>query len=673
MARKSNTLILKSLSIINPKKKFMASTKDFAATLSVETIWHGGHNENSSAVHLKAGKLIMIYERGNLRHISIGGNEIVRMIYSAVRVKEWITIIPVISDEEIEIQPDSFRITYRAAYLSAETNFQAIYSISGNSDSSLTFSFEGVALNDFDKNRIGFCVLHPVEGNKGESCSIIHSNGSTEDLSFPSAISPRQPFLDIKSMNWKRSVTRCSLDFFGDIFETEDQRNWTDASYKTYCTPLSNPRPALIKKGQKVSQKIVFKAVADGQPIASDSDVISITIERNKSFPVPMIGIGQTTRITPVTKSETEVIKKIGFDHYRADIYLFKEHWKTAAERAFQESALLGLKTELALFVDDDFTDQINSLVSWINLVPHNLAVILLYHKTALATPDILVESIAPLLKKALPGVKVCCGTNANFVQLNRNRPQSPVCDEICYSVHPQEHASDNLSLVENLQGQAYTVESAKQFPNQKNVRVSPVNIQRRFNANNSNFEEFNECTTVPPQVDSRLMSLFGSCWIAGSLKYLIESGAGAITLLETVGERGIVQGDYNSRWPEDFQSVKGMIFPVYSVLKYILKNKEFPVTGSYSSNPLKVNSLVFCEGKKLKILLLNFTSEQQKVQFEQGVKQLSIRILSSETYAGAVSDEEWLEKAETTEISDTEQLLLEPFSVTFAEGELNF
>ena len=36
--------------------------------------------------------------------------------------------------------------------------------------------------------------------------------------------------------------------FNGETFEMEDQRNWTDASFKTYCTPLSLPYPIKIIK-----------------------------------------------------------------------------------------------------------------------------------------------------------------------------------------------------------------------------------------------------------------------------------------------------------------------------------------------------------------------------------------------------------------------------------------
>ena len=35
----------------------------------------------------------------------------------------------------------------------------------------------------------------------------------------------------------------------GDTFEMEDQRNWTDASYKTYVRPLALPWPYTLAGG----------------------------------------------------------------------------------------------------------------------------------------------------------------------------------------------------------------------------------------------------------------------------------------------------------------------------------------------------------------------------------------------------------------------------------------
>ncbi|MBK9390130.1 MAG: hypothetical protein IPN68_08035, partial [Bacteroidetes bacterium] len=161
-------------------------------------------------------------------------------------------------------------------------------------------------------------------------------------------------------------------------------------------------------------------------------------------------------------------------------------------------------------------------------------AIITVLHKTISVTPGQLAGHVAPAIRNYNPGIQICIGTNANFAQLNEQKPLPENCDMVCYSIHPQEHASDNTTLLENLQAQSYTVKSAKHFATDKRIWVSPVNIQRRFNANIENFETQSYGDKIPSQFDSRMMSLFGACWTAGSIKYLGESGADGITYYET-------------------------------------------------------------------------------------------------------------------------------------------
>ncbi len=75
-----------------------------------------------------------------------------------------------------------------------------------------------------------------------------------------------------------------------------------------------------------------------------------------------------------------------------------------------------------------------------------------------------------------------------------------------------------------------------------------------------------------------------------GSLKYLCEAGVKGITFFEAKGERGIIQGDMPSRWPESFNTSAGMIFPVYHLFRYFLSDKSLKVIRSQSSDPLKVD-----------------------------------------------------------------------------------
>lgn len=644
----------------------MSDLQKFVSSLSSGQKLYGGEDHSCNLKELKAGSLSMVYDNGALRRICIGRYEIIRMMYSAVRDKEWLTVNPVISDEEFDIRPDSFRISYSCRYTTGEIYFTALYIIEGNSDNSIIFSFEGKALKTFEKTRIGICILHPIEGCAGNKCLIVHANDEAEESEFPVNISPCQPFMDIRSMKWQAAGNKCIIDFFGEIFETEDQRNWTDASYKTYCTPLELPFPVTVKKGDRFCQRIEMKVEGNIIKQKEEDDIVNISISRDKITELPDLGIGHSTRPEPLTVNELNILKKLRFDHYRVDIYLFDSDWRNRAATALDEAEKLEYPLELALFFSDDAVNQCAQLIDWLALQHTNISVIILYHKTEPSTPDVLTDAIAPLIRAALPGIRIACGTNASFARLNSNRPGSVYNDLICYSIHPQEHASDNMTLIENLKGQEYTVWSAKQFSEGKGIWISPVNMQRRFNSNVANYETRYNANDLPPQVDSRIMSLTGACWTTGSLKYLCESGAEGITYYETAGERGIIQGDFPSRWPHKFLSVSNMIFPVFYVFDFLFENKHLQVVKSSSSQPLKVDSLILSNGKETRMILINFTSSEQKVRAGFNRHVLIISQLNEKTYRDAVSCFKRPAKNETIKSGDP--LLLQPFSITFID-----
>ena len=629
-----------------------------------------GNCPQKPSLKLKAGDLSMLYEDGSIRYISAGSNEIIRRIYSAVRDKEWLTIKPVITNVWIERHSDSFKIEYNCLYSSEDINFYARYSIVGKPDNTIIFSFEGEALSTFEKNRIGFCVLHPVEGCAGQQCLIIHSAGNSESGIFPLFIDPLQPFLDVQAMQWESNGTHFSLEFSGDIFETEDQRNWSDASYKTYCTPQSKPSPVRIEKGEKISQKIVFRAAPLSKSKIIPEQKISVKVSPGKLKSLPLTGIGRSSRQFSLTENEIRILKELRFDHYRVDLYLFLPGWTDTAEMAVKEASGLGYRLELTLFFDDRYDNQTEDLINWLSDHKHPVSVITLLHKTEPVLPSDITEKICRIIKKNLPDVLLCCGTNANFAQLNSNRPASPSCNLMCYSVHPQEHASDNTTLVENLRAQYYTVESARQFSEGKGIWISPVNIQRRFNANIENFETIYTGTSMPSQVDSRIMSLFGAGWTAGSYKYLCESGVSGVTYYETVGERGIIQGEFPPRWPDHFKSTAGMFFPVALLFKFILDNKAYRIAECSSSHPLKVECMVLSDGHFMKMLVVNFSPEPQTVKQEGLSGYAEIRQMHAGNYAEFVSNLNWVENSPAAGINLEDDLLLDPYSISFINSE---
>jgi len=647
----------------------MNQVKEFTEALPSGVKQTGTVVEFPVEVFLKAGSLKVTYSNGALRYISTENHELIRMIYSAVRDKNWLTIPPLVVEEKIEAEETSFKIFLKCLYSAGDISFSASYSIEGRQDSSITLTMEGKAMENSLKNRIGWCVLHPVEECAGENCLIEHTDGSTEQSVFPEDIAPHQVFREIKSMIWMSNRTHCRIDFEGDIFETEDQRNWTDASFKTYSTPLSIPYPVTLEKDKVVNQRITFRAYLNSKAQFTEDGTTILKLVPEETFRMPSVGICRSSRSLPLTKNEIKYLRAVRFDHYRVDILLYESDWKKKAKQAVIESTDLGYPMELAVFFDNNLTSCINNFLDWYSGNKLNVSSILLFHRGYPSTSHDMASEVIPLLKNEDPDVKTGIGTNANFAQLNRNRPEDAGNDSICFSIHPQEHASDTITLTENLKGQEYCIRSAQKFASNKGIIVSPATIQRRFNANNTFSEIPWTGPGVPPQVDTRLMSLFGACWTVGSLKYLCEAGAESISFYETAGERGIIQGDSESLWPLQFKSVKGMIFPSYHVFRFLLANKSLALMKSISSRPLIADCLALTDGKQARILLANFTRNAQPVSLDCCSGLFRIRTLSSESYSEAASNYRWTGIENERIIKSHATFKLEPYSINFIEG----
>ena len=70
------------------------------------------------------------------------------------------------------------------------------------------------------------------------------------EASFPLAISPDQPFSQMRALTHEVAPgLHATVRMTGETFESEDHRNWSDASFKHYCTPISLPFPVTVSPG----------------------------------------------------------------------------------------------------------------------------------------------------------------------------------------------------------------------------------------------------------------------------------------------------------------------------------------------------------------------------------------------------------------------------------------
>jgi D-apionolactonase len=591
---------------------------------------YGRPEAQPARTELRAGPLTVVYTEGQLRYVRLGEKEVLRRVYMALRDQNWGTIPAAISGLTVEREERSFRIRYTADHHEGGIHFRWSATIGGTADGTITFSMDGKAMTNFRRNRIGFCVLHPLAGCAGRPCEVEKEDGSREKGSFPFLVAPHQPFAGIRAVTHEvEQGVSAEVRFEGEVFEMEDHRNWTDASYKTYGTPLGLPFPVTVEAGTMIRQSVRLTLRGSPAEAAVKPRGISFSLRRGQSRPLPQIGLGMASHGQPLSAREVERLKVLHLSHLRVDA------GGDAVKRAAIEARSLGTGLEVALGGESEVSAPVKR---WIVFDPKQ------------ASP---------------PGPRVA-GSNSNFAELNRARPATIGLAGVCFAVNPQVHATDNDAMAENVAGQAWAVETARQFAPGMDIVVSPVTLKPRFNAVATSEESAPPPGTLPPQVDPRQMSLFGAAWTVGSLKHLAESGAASVTYYETTGWRGVMETEAGSAAPDKFRSIVGSVYPLYHVFADAGEFAGGEVVAAVSNAPLAVDGIVFRKGDRVRVLLANFTGESQQVTVDlQG--DLRLKSLDETSGERAMREpEKW--RAEAAIKSGT-SFTMRPFAVVRIDG----
>ena len=212
------------------------------------------------------------------------------------------------------------------------------------------------------------------------------------------------------------------------------------------------------------------------------------------------------------------------------------------------------------------------------------------------------------------PAVHVGAGSNAYFAEINRAHPPKNV-ELLCYSVNPQVHASDNRTLIENLEGLEATVESARLIGDNHPMAISPVTLRPRFNPNATGAEPDTPTGELPARVDPRQMSLFGAGWTLGSLKALAKPGVMSLTYYETTGRLGVMEREKDPPLHRGFPAMPGWAFPLYHVKADVGEFAGGSVLPWTSGGDLAVDGIGLTKNGRTRILLANLTEKTQKVR----------------------------------------------------------
>jgi len=214
-------------------------------------------------LRLHAGPWSLEFERGSgwVRNVRLGSHEVLRNVYESVRGADWATYRFYSSTTHIAQEEGRFEAGWSLECDDLDVTWEGSLVCDG---ATLTISLEGTINETISTRRTGLCVLHPRE-LAGQPCSVTHPSGETETGEFPAHVRPDQPFREIRALR-HRTEPACevSIEFEGEVFEMEDQRNWSDASFKTYCRPQDWPQPYELAAGTTVRHSV--KLSFEGSP-----------------------------------------------------------------------------------------------------------------------------------------------------------------------------------------------------------------------------------------------------------------------------------------------------------------------------------------------------------------------------------------------------------------------
>jgi hypothetical protein len=619
-------------------------------------------------MELRAGHLQLLFEPGSgmIRRISYGDVEVWRGLYAAVRDHNWGTIAPRVFNLQVKIDGGFFEISFDMECKGGAVDFLWHGVIRGDSSSSIEYHFRGEARSDFRRNRIGFCLLHPPQC-AGQRCELTHADGAREMLHFPRDIAPHQPFLNLRAMRHEAADGLwAEAAFEGDIFETEDQRNWSDASFKTYCTPLALPFPVEVKKGDIVEQKVTLRldpndplaghVYKGGALAAQPKQPGPITIEPlDKSIALPKIGVCMASHGEPLTLTEIRRLKELHLAHLRSDLR-FGGDWQARLSQAVNEATALNTSLELALHLPPEPQSLLRELSEALEQHEIPVARFLVFSEGEKVTTEAMARAAREVLSAF--GAPLVGGTDFYFTEINRTRPPLDLLDGVCFSITPQVHAFDDKSLMETLETQATVVENARRFCGGLPIHVTPVTFKKRRNSDATGANLEGAPDELPPDVDARQMSLFGAAWTLGSLKALTEAGAASVTYYETTGMKGVMQQE-NAKPHPCFPAPSASVYPLFDVLA--AANNLHPGTLCSSSNPSLVQGWSMFEHDAFWLWLVNFSPHMQLVDLPE-IKRGTVTIWDETTVKQAMTSPK--EFAANFQNFSGAQLALQPYAI---------
>lgn len=509
---------------------------------------------------LTAGPLTAIYTAGALRSICLQGVEVVRGIYFLVRDRDWATAPVEIRDLAITESDGRFEVRF-AAHCRTLSDGQILVwhgHITGSAFDGVRFEAEATPTEDLVTRRTGFIVLHPLERAVGAAATIEQVDGQIVKTTFPDLIDPIQSFFGIRAMTLEPIPgIRATCRMEGGGWETEDHRNWLDASFKTYFRALGLPHPYTVAVGEPIRQKVSVSfapSVAGLAAVPVESEA-SVTVGDRTGGSMPEIALCVTPRTLEPALAAARIAAPLGAQaialRLRSDAAdlpgLFRSFAKLADALGADPVLEIGVSTR-----SDAVTELELAAIAAdaAGLVPVAVFVtpevdLGAYPPSYDRPPSAPLGPLYTAARAAFPGAELGGGQFHFFTELNRRRPPVEYLDYIQHATAANVHAADDRSVMETLESLPHVFRSVRAFAGGATYRIGPASIGMAANPYGSSTapNPDNQRRTMVTD-DPRHKAQFGAAWAAGYLVRAAHGGVARVSMGEPTGPFGLIDKD---------------------------------------------------------------------------------------------------------------------------------
>ena len=452
---------------------------------------------------------------------------------------------------------------------------------------------------------------------------VTHVDERVVETCFPDRISPSQPIFGIRALAHEASPglwVECRME--GDTFEMEDQRNWGDASYKTYVRPLSLPWGYTLAKGSRLEQAVRLSlsgAASRGEATAGGE--VAVAIGDDLTTVLPDIGVGlppEEVSETPAALASLTSLNPL-FLVGRIDARDARGLGQLDAYRRVISAVRAPLAMEIVVpdgMAAIDALTPIGAAITRAGLkldsvVISSAADLKSWQPGAARPEEPSVDEIAAAARAVFPGVKLGGGMLSTFTELNRKRPKAELFDYVTHTTCSIVHAADDRSVMETLATLPAIIASTKAMIGDKPYRIGPSAIAARDNPYGKgaadNPDNGRVCLT---SADPRQRGLFNAAWTLGYIASVAYGGVEAVAMGASTGPFGFIHRRAAHPQPY-FGSIEGpSVYPAFHVVAGLRSGCGKQLIDVRISSPGRAAAIAWREGGRVVLWLANLSAE---------------------------------------------------------------